>query len=97
MMTAVSTWRSRWGARRKSARCRDAVILATQRPSVDVEWRDQGQLPVRIAPAERPQDSKTIIGRTGAERLLGNGDMLGAPNPRPEPQPRAHLSRRMSR
>jgi S-DNA-T family DNA segregation ATPase FtsK/SpoIIIE len=41
---------------------------------------DQGQLPARIAfKVSQREDSKTILGRQGAEHLLGMGDMLMIP------------------
>jgi DNA segregation ATPase FtsK/SpoIIIE, S-DNA-T family len=54
------------------------VILATQRPSVDViTGMIKANFPSRIAyKVSQREDSKTILGRTGAEHLLGLGDML---------------------
>ena len=54
------------------------VILATQRPSVDViTGMIKANFPSRIAfKVSQREDSKTILGRTGAQQLLGNGDML---------------------
>ncbi len=54
------------------------VILATQRPSVDViTGMIKANFPSRIAyKVSQREDSKTILGRTGAEHLLGMGDML---------------------
>jgi len=57
------------------------LILATQRPSVDViTGTIKANFPARIAymVTARP-DSKTILDRNGAEQLLGNGDMLFVP------------------
>jgi S-DNA-T family DNA segregation ATPase FtsK/SpoIIIE len=57
------------------------VILATQRPSVDViTGMIKANFPCRIAFKVSSQpDSKTILNRTGAEHLLGRGDMLMIP------------------
>jgi DNA segregation ATPase FtsK/SpoIIIE, S-DNA-T family len=57
------------------------VILATQRPSVDViTGMIKANFPARIAfKVSQREDSKTILGRQGAEHLLGMGDMLMIP------------------
>jgi S-DNA-T family DNA segregation ATPase FtsK/SpoIIIE len=57
------------------------VILATQRPSVDViTGMIKANFPARIAfKVAQRQDSMTILGRSGAEHLLGMGDMLMIP------------------
>ena len=57
------------------------VILATQRPSVDViTGMIKANFPARIAfKVSQRQDSMTILGRSGAEHLLGMGDMLMIP------------------
>ncbi len=57
------------------------VILATQRPSVDViTGMIKANFPARIAfKVAQREDSKTILGRQGAEHLLGMGDMLMIP------------------
>lgn len=57
------------------------LILATQRPSVDIiTGTIKANLPSRIAfSLTNFNDSKTIIDQSGAEKLLGRGDMLYCP------------------
>ena len=64
------------------------LIVATQRPSVDVvTGLIKANFPTRISFALASQvDSRTILDSTGAEKLLGRGDMLYMPTDASKPK-----------
>ena len=64
------------------------LIVATQRPSVDVvTGLIKANFPTRIAFAVSSQvDSRTILDMAGAEKLLGRGDMLYMPTDAAKPR-----------
>jgi S-DNA-T family DNA segregation ATPase FtsK/SpoIIIE len=63
------------------------LVLATQRPSVDViTGVIKANFPARIAYQVSSRiDSRTVIDGSGADQLLGNGDMLYLPAGQPKP------------
>ena len=63
------------------------LVIATQRPSTDViTGLIKANMPTRVSFSLASQiDSRTILDRQGAERLLGQGDMLFIPPGQNEP------------
>ena len=83
-LMAVAQQEIEAGIARLAAKSRAAgihMILATQRPDVKViTGTIKANFPVRIAfKVSQGNDSRTILDRIGAEKLLGKGDMLVVP------------------
>ena len=72
----IEDYVQRLGAKARAAGIH--VILATQRPSTDVvKGTMKNNIPTRIAfKVKSPVDSITILDHAGADKLLGQGDML---------------------
>lgn len=86
MVSSASVEESIMRLTQKARACGMHLIIATQRPSTDViKGTIKSNIPTRIAFSVSSHiDSQTIIDSSGADKLLGRGDMLFAENGQPK-------------
>ena len=86
MIASASVEESIMRLTQKARACGIHLIIATQRPSTDiVKGTIKSNIPTRIAFSVSSHiDSQTIIDSSGADKLLGRGDMLFAENGQPK-------------
>ncbi|MFK5884140.1 MAG: DNA translocase FtsK [Candidatus Izemoplasma sp.] len=86
MVSSASVEESIMRLTQKARACGIHLIIATQRPSTDIiKGTIKSNIPTRIAFSVSSHiDSQTIIDSSGADKLLGRGDMLFAENGQPK-------------